>query len=441
MRGRPARTALLLAILVTVIGSVAVTSVPMVREYREWRGAVAIEQYVYTTNTALPYATGLQSDRVVVLSPGPVRLSVWGRSLFGRIGFRLIGSDGREHVGLESSRFAWDGTVDLAPGSYGATREFEGAVPALFVVGIAGDVRRLRWPSERISVVAPGQNDAFAWRFYLYIPAGLSGRTVPLLIAPNDTGMPHELYAVHDAHAMAQFSSLMELAETLPAALLVPVFPRGPAPSGANPQALDRQSLTADLPGLERPDLQLAAMGERAEAELSLRGIETAPRWLLFGAGAAGLFVNRFSFLHPDRVAVAVSEIPGGWPLTPIEPPDSEGLGYPVSTADLEEIGAGPVSESALRSVHHVLYTSHDTAGALEDALGRDAAAAVTDRFGEDLEERWAYAELVYADFGAESTFEMLDARQTAVRPGDQPGAAAPGLRLAGEAFRAQRSE
>jgi hypothetical protein len=432
MGGRPARAALLLAIAVILIGSITVTSVPLVREFRQWRSAVAIDQYVYTANIALPYSTGLQSDRLVVLTPGPVRLSVWARSLFGRIGFRLTGSDGREHLALASTRFAWDGTVDLAPGSYGVTRELEGAVPALLVVGIAGDVKRLRWPSERITVVEPGRSDEFAWRFYLYVPAGLAGRTVPLVVAPNDTGMPHESYAVHDAHAMAQLSDLMELAEALPAALLVPVFPRFPAPAGMNPQALDRQMLTGDLTGLARVDRQLVAMGERAEAELALRDVDTAPRWLLFGTGAAGLFVNRFSFLHPDRVAVAVAEIPGGWPLTPIESPDSQGLGYPVSTADLDEFTPDPPPAAALRSVHHVLFTFEDTGNAIRSAIDPQVAAEVTDRFGLELRERWAYAELAYAGFGMKSTFEMMDQRSA----GDDLA-----LRLAREAFATADSE
>jgi hypothetical protein len=440
MRGRPARTALLLAIVVIVVGSIAVTSVPLVRQYREWRSAVAIEQYDYTTNTALPYATGLQTDRLVVLSPGPVRLTLWGRSLLGRVGFRLTSSDGREHLSLSSTRFAWDGTVELAPGSYGAAREFRGAFPALFVAGIAGDVTRLRWPPERVTAVEPRDSDEFAWRFYLYIPAGLSGRTVPLAIAPNDTGMAHEQYAVHDAHAMARLSALMELAEAVPAPLLVPAFPRIPDPSGANPHALDRQSLAVDRGTFERVDRQLVAMGERAEAELALRGIDTESRWLLFGTGAAGLFVNRFAFLHPERVAVAVAEIPGGWPLTPIEPADSDGPGFPASSADLDEFATEPIPEASLRSVRHVLFTFEDTEGSLVDALGRDAAEEVAERFGTELHQRWAYAELAYAGFGMESTFELLD-EEPPDAPDEVLNVDGPALRFAREAFSDEDSE
>jgi hypothetical protein len=177
-----------------------------------------------------------------------------------------------------------------------------------------------------------------------------------------------------------------------------------------NPQSLDRRSLAGELDGLLRLDRQLVSVGERAAAELSLRGVETAPRWLLFGTGAAGLFVNRFSFLHPGRVAIAVAEIPGGWPLTPVEAANLDGLGYPVSTADLDAFVAEPVTAPELRSVRHALFTFADTAGSLREAVSAEVAGEVRERFGATLSERWAYAELAYAGFGIRSSFELLDA-------------------------------
>jgi len=78
-------------------------------------------------------------------------------------------------------------------------------------------------------------------------------------------------------------------------------------------QALDRNSLRADLPpDLLRIDLQLIAMIEDARERLLPMGMHTDVKVFMWGFSATGMFVNRFTLLHPERVKAVASGSPVG---------------------------------------------------------------------------------------------------------------------------------
>ena len=101
--------------------------------------------------------------------------------------------------------------------------------------------------------------------------------------------------------------------------ILVPVFPRPEENWRIYTHALDRDVLETDIPELRRLDLQLEAMIDDATNRLSRQSWRVNPKVLMWGFSASGMFVNRFTLLHPDRVLAVVVGSPGGWPIAPVK--------------------------------------------------------------------------------------------------------------------------
>ena len=89
---------------------------------------------------------------------------------------------------------------------------------------------------------------------------------------------------------------------------------------------------------LARLDLQLLAMVDDARASLGAEDVQTDERFLLQGYSASGMFANRFTALHPDRVMAVASGSPGGWPIAPAAEHQGERLPYPAGVADVEAV-------------------------------------------------------------------------------------------------------
>ncbi len=168
-----------------------------------------------------------------------------------------------------------------------------------------------------------------------------------LLVLPNNTGFHTKDLALLRASASCQISQQAKLAEKLGAPILVPLFPRPAIPSRDNLylHALTRASLETQVAAYRRVDLQLVAMIDDARAALHAHHIDVDERVLLSGFSASGSFVNRFAFLHPDRVAAVACGSPGGWPLAPVSSIDGDELDYPVGIAD---VGAPALTGAAI---------------------------------------------------------------------------------------------
>ncbi len=63
------------------------------------------------------------------------------------------------------------------------------------------------------------------------------------------------------------------------------------------------------------------------------------------------MFVNRFTFLHPDRVRAAAIGSPGGWPIAPVEKYKDKTLRYPIGVADLKTVAGKQLDLITLRKV------------------------------------------------------------------------------------------
>jgi dienelactone hydrolase len=251
-------------------------------------------------------------------------------------------------------------------------------------------------------LVAADPARGWHWPFRLYVPNGTG--TLRLLVLPNNTGKVHDDLAVHDREAERLWRRNHKLARDFQLALLVPSFPRPEAHDRVYTHALDRDTMLAKVP-LGALDRQLLAMIDAANAELQGRRRGRCARVFLIGFSAAGMFVSRFSLLHPERVQAAVGGSPGGWPMVPATSDGGEQLTYPLGTADFRTIAGRPFPrEEARRLPLLFLLGDQDVNDAVPypDAFDKAHAELVTRRFGKTLVERWPHARRLFSGFNAD---------------------------------------
>jgi dienelactone hydrolase len=253
--------------------------------------------------------------------------------------------------------------------------------------------------------------------FFLYVSPGAreratAGRTVTLLVQPNNSGTSSDDASVHLKDAWWTGFERRGVADELGVVLLVPAFLRPGADWQIYTHALDRDALTTTRADLARIDLQLLAMVERARAELAAEGLTLDVRFLIQGFSASGMFANRFTALHPERVKAAAVGSPGGWPIAPLERLGDDELPYPAGVADLEALTGRPFDTAAFASVPQLFVLgSLDDNDSLDFRDGWDEPdARLVDRlFGTDPVSRWDGARAAYEGAKVRARFLLVE--------------------------------
>ncbi len=258
----------------------------------------------------------------------------------------------------------------------------------------------LKGKEEMIKVI-PCDGDKFHWPYYLYFPKTKDYKNT-LLVYPNNTGKENDWLEVHDALARHKAAEIMPLVERLGTILLVPVFPRPKKHWRLYTHALNRDALLTKIPGLERVDLQLIEMIADARKRLAVKGIEVEEKVLMLGFSASGMFSNRFTFLHPEKVKAAAIGAPGGWAVAPLGEWEGEMLPYPVGTGDFKDTFGYEANLEAIKKVPLFFFLGdRDT----NDFFGNNNQ--VNKYFGATPALRWPYSEQIYAASGTNSKFSL----------------------------------
>jgi len=284
-------------------------------------------------------------------------------------------------------------------------------VSSLFVFGCKTGNDGITNPeivSFGISKVEANPAKGFYWPYYLNIPN--SARSTTLLVQPNNTGYGDDDPAVHDEAARQQAEWSTHYAQELRSPLLVPTFPRPYTNWQVYTQALDRDTLQTTLPNLQRIDLQLIAMIDDAIEMLSGMGINADYRVFIMGFSASGMFTNRFTVLHPDRVKAAAVGSPGGWPIAPVEVWQGETLRYHVGVSDIQQLIGKPFDLGLFRTVPLFFYLGdQDTNDSVPygDSYEQEDRELVTRLFGTTPIERWPKAQEIYDSVDCTSQFVL----------------------------------
>lgn len=261
----------------------------------------------------------------------------------------------------------------------------------------------------------PDPEDHFNYPYFLFIPDDVpTNDSVYLIIEPNNSGMTHDSLQKHID--LARFTASKDfyignfVSRKLQIPLLVPVFPRPETDWHIYTHDLDRDVMLQKGTDLKRIDLQLIEMFEDAREELRKKGIQTHLQFFLTGFSASGSFTNRFTAMHPDRVAAASAGGTCGLLILPVDSLSHEQTLYPVGVGDLKAIMGKAFQEEEFRRTPQLYFMGElDTNDAVpyEDAYGKEEREQILRLFPKNnIWDRWKQCQKTYTDKGVNVSFK-----------------------------------
>ncbi|MGE0492416.1 MAG: hypothetical protein AB7S38_24595 [Vulcanimicrobiota bacterium] len=246
----------------------------------------------------------------------------------------------------------------------------------------------------------------FHWPYYYAVPENLPEGPVQVLVVPNNSGLLHDDLSQHEARVVKDIPfDLKHFGAPLGCVVLEPVFPRPESNWTCYTHALDRDTLLTRRPDLERLDLQLLAMVDHLQL-----GRPIQKQIYIMGFSASGMFANRFTLLHPDRVAAAAIGSPGGWPIVPAEKVADQRLRYPLGVGDWLDVTGQPFSLERVRRVPMFFFLGdQDENDSLpfRDGYDTEDEKVADELFGATPVARWPVAERLYREAGCRATFKL----------------------------------
>jgi hypothetical protein len=262
--------------------------------------------------------------------------------------------------------------------------------------------------------IDPKPGSGFNFPYYLYIPARTRlGTHQFLLVETNNSGL-NDTLDFHDREAAkaARRNSLgNSIARRLRVPYLVPVFPRTQKEWKIYTHAIDRDAMLIKHGDSKRLDLQLIAMIEDAGKILSALNLEIDKKVLLNGFSASGTFANRFTLIHPGKVAaVSVGGI-NAMPMLPVSSIDKTTLDYPLGTNDYKSFFGREFDLETYRKIPQFIYMGaqdNNDAALFEDAYSSKEQKKIFKAIGKTmLPDRWEKCKSVYEANGINATFKL----------------------------------
>ncbi len=241
----------------------------------------------------------------------------------------------------------------------------------------------------------------FYWSYLLLIPdtSIIQKENIKIFVVPNNTGRNNDTIAVHERAAIQTIERVKPILKQLNAVALVPVFPRSSTEWKIYTHALDRDVMITEKDSLKRLDLQLVAMIEDAKNNLKEKNLYAQDKILMLGFSASGMFVNRFTFLHPELVQAAAIGSPGGMPLVPVKNYKGVDLNYPVGINDFNEIAGYNFNEKNLKKIKLFFFLGdkdENDSVPFNDSYDESERNAVITCFGYNLQERWQHCKEIF---------------------------------------------
>jgi dienelactone hydrolase len=298
----------------------------------------------------------------------------------------------------------------------------------LFISVAAAGILQAQTPSSSPPTAAAANNAAsapvkveadagrgFAYPYYLYVPPELRDeklrkQTHTILVLPNNTGKIDDDLAVHEADVKKRLAQVGQIGATLKVAVLMPVFPRPKTDWRIYTHALDRDALTTDKKEYGRFDLQLVAMIDDARARLKRDGLNFDKKVLLNGYSASGMFANRFTFLHPERVKAAAIGSPGGWAIAPVAAYKEKTLRYPIGVSDFKTVTGEKFDLKKVRKVPLFIFLGDqddNDSVVFGDSYDEEDKNLIFELFGKTPVERWAITKSLYEQSKLNAEFKL----------------------------------
>jgi dienelactone hydrolase len=263
--------------------------------------------------------------------------------------------------------------------------------------------------------VEPNPEKGFAYPYYLYVPESFRSeagkkKTQTILVLPNNSGKANDDFDFHESDVKRRIKNNARIAERLGVAILAPVFPRPGGDWKTYTHALDRDSITTEKKEYSRFDQQLVAMIDDARRTQAKEKIRFDKKVLMLGFSASGMFVNRFTFLHPDRVRAVAVGSPGGWAIAPIASNAGKQLMYPIGAGDLKSITGKGLDLKGLRQVRMFFFLGdgdENDSVVFRDGYEKEDESLIFEAFGKTPVERWDDSEKLYHAAKLNAVFKL----------------------------------
>jgi dienelactone hydrolase len=265
----------------------------------------------------------------------------------------------------------------------------------------------------------------FAYPYYLYVPPELrdakgQNGSHTILVLPNNTGQIDDDFAVHEADVKKRMALSGQIASLLKVTVLMPVFPRPKSDWRIYTHALDRDSMVTEKKEYRRFDLQLIAMIDDARERLAKDGLNFDKKVLINGFSAQGMFANRFTFLHPDRVKAAAIGSPGGWPMAPVAKYKGKTLRYPIGVGDFKKVSGSKLNLTELRKVPLFVFVGDqddNDSVPFDDSYDQQDRDLINPLIGKTPVERWPISQELYKQAGLNAEFKLYPGVKHTVSP------------------------
>lgn len=252
----------------------------------------------------------------------------------------------------------------------------------------------------------------FNFSYLVYLPKGLQrNRLAYLLVETTNTGANDSIehHEKGARYAAARSSVGNYIARKLKIPLLVPIFPRPATNWMYYTHALDRDAFLSKEFGIERLDLQLLAMIGDAKNKLSGNWLPLKEKFFITGFSASGTFANRFSILHPEKIAATASGGINAIAILPVAQLNGKALDYPLGIADIEKVTGKKVNLKAFRQLPKMLYMGEkddNDAAAYDDGYSQEERQLIYDLMGKQMiPQRWEFIQLIYGQNKVQADF------------------------------------
>lgn len=253
----------------------------------------------------------------------------------------------------------------------------------------------------------------FSYPYYYYLPPGIANDPEAsryILVIPNNSGQLSDDFTVHESDVRRRIVQNGQIGAMLKTAVVIPVFPRPQSDWQTYTHALDRDTMLAKGKLYARPDLQLIAMIDDARKRMRRSGVKFDRKVLITGFSASGMFTNRFTFLHPDRVRAAAVGSPGGWPIAPVAEYDGKTLRYPIGVADISIVAGRKFNAKALRRVPILVFmgdADDNDSVPFGDSYDDEDRTLIVPLLGKMPVDRWNIARSLYERAGLNAEFKL----------------------------------
>jgi hypothetical protein len=253
----------------------------------------------------------------------------------------------------------------------------------------------------------------FNFPYYLRIPKGVNYKHATYLLVETNNSGNNDSFSHHERETYKEIikNSLgSNLCEQLKVPLVMPVFLRPAKEWQIYTHAYDKDAAHIDAGPMIRLDLQLIAMCAHARGVLQEYSISTAERILINGFSASGTFANRFTAIHPEKVAGMACGGINGIVILPVNELNGKSLPYPIGISDLKQVFGRKFDLKAYRVVPQFIYMGaqdDNDAVVYDDAYGEDERALVFKQLSQTmLPDRFSGCEKIYKENKVNAKFK-----------------------------------